>query len=63
MPVSDVYDVDPLFPAVRFDGDCWRDMQSDQSIGRPAHPEFGIVFEIGRLLDEVRRDLKTGVAQ
>lgn len=55
LPVTDAYDLDSLYPVVRFDGESWLDAENDQPIGRPRFPEFGIVFEIGRLILEVRQ--------
>lgn len=57
IPVSDVYDLDSLYSGVRFDGQSWLDTTSDRVIGRPRCPEFGIVFELGRMIATIRLDL------
>ena len=52
MPVE-VYDLSPIIESVKFDGKQWLCMKTNVVLGVPRYPEFGWVWEVGRLIMEI----------
>lgn len=48
------YDISIIYPHVKFDGTYWLDCHSGARIGKPRYKEFGYVYEIGRLILELK---------
>jgi len=48
------YDLTELYAHVIFDGVHWIDSKTERRIGKPRYKEFGFVYEIGRLIAELK---------
>lgn len=48
------YDLSKLYKYVNFDGQNWRDSHTGKVIGIPLYKELGYVYEIGRLILQVK---------
>ena len=50
---TEVYDLSPIIESVKFDGEQWLCRKTNVDLGVPRYPEFGWVWEIGRLIIEL----------
>lgn len=50
---AEVHDLCGLIKLVRFDGRVWKSIISGVELGVPRYPEFGWVWEIGRLINSI----------
>ncbi len=50
---TEVHDLSLLIELVKFDGREWRSILTEDVLGVPAYPEFGWVWEIGRLISSI----------
>lgn len=48
------YDLTKLYEHVYFNGQCWIDTHGGKAIGTPIYKELGYVYEIGRLILQVK---------
>ena len=51
---EEIMDLSALIEIVRFDGQFWRAINSENIIGRPRYQEFGEAWEIGRLINRLQ---------
>lgn len=52
---SEAFDLTQLLRHIRFDGRVWRDIKSEESLGKPRYKELGYIFEIGRHIVALNR--------
>ncbi len=52
VPVK-IVDLSPVLELVKFDGEKWINDDNGEAVGQPRYQEFGIVWEIGRLISQL----------
>jgi hypothetical protein len=57
---EEVFDVEPLLDRIAYRGQQWTSLDTESTIGRPQHPEFGWAWEVARVLVATQRRIAAG---